>query len=811
MGGLTATGGAYDSTGIGFPDIGSLFGSNPVSVETGWKWKPPGPEPRSAQLSKPRQQQLPSSFEAALISTRPIQRVLLPNAKHNRATYIEALKKCSGLQDVEAVHRKLQPDGLLASVFSRCALERLVAIMEQNHARKKHSSQIAMVVSADVFEFLQSDLDDPNASNMEAVLAWAKDNLSDGVIPNDLLLILCDKMELRTIKDDELESVLTDIVSTLSKLQTSKARRRALWVYEMLSPAVVKYLSANADSDTGRSIQNTLISTICDLEVTPASVALAVRTLASLPDEHMTESRALVARYIVSLVEASQDVDYVNSSGESIASDLFPSLVNQVQQISWPQLLAVATEECFKLWENSSPDNNLMTRWLSTLATCQSLDQDLDGPLWHGVYNLLARERKASYFAGHFAEIGSDRAARVVLLYWQIPQLPDNHEAYRVDRENRTIMNGTYKRLLISKMCADSFEDPHVDISSSRPRTISIQQAYSQIMNSDLRARQHHGQEITITPFTNAVVALSTWSTKLDLAIHDLFQLLIATQTPFMVFQAFMVLNNKCKMGVPHSAALAVIESLLDTDNAGWAACVFRSREDIRLSSCPELLLALARSGCASPTSLFEMLNRPEPANSIPVRDRSYPTNTISLDRAALVEELAFAHATSQNTTPRKAFRRVWECYRYLRDRRTPFSALISRAFVHAGVTRYLQASAWVSTVRFDYILEFVRELEGKQVADQIDQLVFVWRNKVCLENARGIKFFNKRAAETVAGNIRWHAPHGSIRWKRRTALWKPEAKDVKTAVQEKPEAKKVVLPQYAQWPRPAAGPAYNK
>jgi len=65
-----------------------------------------------------------------------------------------------------------------------------------------------------------------------------------------------------------------------------------------------------------------------------------------------------------------------------------------------------------------------------------------------------------------------------------------------------------------------------------------------------------------------------------------------------------------------------------------------------------------------------------------------------------------------------------------------------------------LRNGEWVSTVKFTWILGWVRRLEGEHSAQQLDQLVFQWRNQ--LLHAPGQP----------------HAPHLCHKYKSRAVTW---------------------------------------
>ena len=99
--------------------------------------------------------------------------------------------------------------------------------------------------------------------------------------------------------------------------------------------------------------------------------------------------------------------------------------------------------------------------------------------------------------------------------------------------------------------------------------------------------------------------------------------------------------------------------------------------------------------------------------------------------RTNQLNNMALAYAKAPHLTPRMAWRQVHYCYRALRRDRLPLTADMTKALTYAGVIRYLEAEAWMSTVRFQWVLGHVREVEGADVADRLDRLVWEWRGRV--------------------------------------------------------------------------------
>lgn len=99
--------------------------------------------------------------------------------------------------------------------------------------------------------------------------------------------------------------------------------------------------------------------------------------------------------------------------------------------------------------------------------------------------------------------------------------------------------------------------------------------------------------------------------------------------------------------------------------------------------------------------------------------------------KVRLVNRLAHDFARSTHGTPRIWFRNIYRCYLYLHKHRVPISSAITRALVHAVVTRPLQQGMWVSTVKYSWVYHKVKEVEGPDVADELDRLFYAWRGKV--------------------------------------------------------------------------------
>lgn len=135
--------------------------------------------------------------------------------------------------------------------------------------------------------------------------------------------------------------------------------------------------------------------------------------------------------------------------------------------------------------------------------------------------------------------------------------------------------------------------------------------------------------------------------------------------------------------------------------------------------------------------------------------------------RTETLNRLAMAYAKAPHLIPRRSFRMVHACYLILRREHLPLEPDFTRALIHAGVVRYLQEYSWVSTMRFSWILEMVRQVEGSDVAEKLDQLVWTWRGHVLSrqfeEKQAGVRpatTYLERRRATRKGMRLSHAPY---------------------------------------------------
>ena len=178
------------------------------------------------------------------------------------------------------------------------------------------------------------------------------------------------------------------------------------------------------------------------------------------------------------------------------------------------------------------------------------------------------------------------------------------------------------------------------------------------------------------------------------------------------------------------SPITSAIGADLDT-TPGPAYRVFDSYSMLPLEKVPRLAESIIANPHLHPNTIFYFRSQRKKLSL-----NSHPTHTNApnqpISRRDLLERMCLAYAQAPHLPPRLALRKIRACYVIIkRERLGPISSAVTRALVEVGITRPLQDCAWVSTIKLRWILSLVRQVEGDEVADQIDQIVYKWRGMV--------------------------------------------------------------------------------
>ena len=172
--------------------------------------------------------------------------------------------------------------------------------------------------------------------------------------------------------------------------------------------------------------------------------------------------------------------------------------------------------------------------------------------------------------------------------------------------------------------------------------------------------------------------------------------------------------------------------------------------EYLNLPHIPDLPVAAAGKGVVSPDEAFKLLKRIYSNSQNSTSDNTSLTRPDLLaEKAETLHRMATAFASNRCLTAGQAFRAVYLCYRYLCTMQVVVGPAVAKAFVHAGIIRFLKSNRWVSTIKLRWILSIVRASESKETADKVDQMVWVWRGQVIerwLSNAAARRNLRRRS-----------------------------------------------------------------
>ena len=186
----------------------------------------------------------------------------------------------------------------------------------------------------------------------------------------------------------------------------------------------------------------------------------------------------------------------------------------------------------------------------------------------------------------------------------------------------------------------------------------------------------------------------------------------------------------KCPGGIdPVVVANEVTEHLALSLRTSVA--LFKADSRLRVEDCPGLVERMISEPVSGSPDVFLFLQRDRgllgSVGSTVHSDRPLHVNS---KRVALLHSMALAYAETRHLNPRQAYRKVRRCLDFFRDRQDLLGPDMSQALAKAGILRYLEAGMWVSTVRHNYILGYVKHLEGEQVANELDRVAWDWRGR---------------------------------------------------------------------------------
>jgi hypothetical protein len=740
------------------PDFGALFGSGGVDMTS--LWAPPGtaqsraPSP-SHQFppAPPTPRPLPTLIESRSSRTIPPPPKPPPqDQERSLDEYMVLLAPCRTLNSLARAYTTIHFDSDVSPNFSKAALRSLL--------NQSTPDQI--------LAFLQSDLNQDDASNFRAYLNHLFATNAHPELFKDYFYLVCDKIVLSTMPTKELFNILNDMADKGSRMDS----RLLLEVHVKLHQSLVQAYAPNPPPiPLGTKLLENMLSL-------PPSID-ASKLLVALVSLSKREGRQVMVKHLKQAI-----LSRTEQLGPS--DELMPIL-----SITPPEFFDLIVFSATRKFVNGlcRHENNLVDRaerlvcWLEDLRLFRPSILQPDSSCATLLYPFIASNFTIPEIGRHLQSLHPADAATIVLHNWMKPtilEVPEIAEYDILDVASDTTPASAIQHLPLQQpptvqsrrgsQVEDPFQTYGVSYTVSRSptqsdthrETLATRQVIFDTIVSTLRESCRPDLKGVHPSRGGAWVQLLKLlsNNKIDYTgwLSDLFQVLKDHKSPVWTYHFFAKLSRD-GVHIPYPVAVEVMRHFIDLKQTQWALDIFnRSQSTQSLSSIPELVFALIDSRIAGKIeAIFDLLNRPDYANSLPVNLRSTPQNSLSRERIQLVHHVAYAIAKSPLLSSRAAFRQVCECLDYLRDRGAPLSSLMSRALVHAGVTRTLQDGTWLSTERFQWILSFVRRLEGDKVADSLDEAAFTFRSENFELNGAHIQPLDdmEREADLIAWEYR--------------------------------------------------------
>lgn len=159
-------------------------------------------------------------------------------------------------------------------------------------------------------------------------------------------------------------------------------------------------------------------------------------------------------------------------------------------------------------------------------------------------------------------------------------------------------------------------------------------------------------------------------------------------------------------------------------------------KKPLQLELCPSFVSSMIDDASNSSDRVWN-------AFGIPVYEHNYSgspathafvdPNTPPLSSATIevVTKMAIQFAHLENRSSRFAFRNVTQCIHFLRRHHVPITPELTRALMHAGITRKILDKTWISKERVKWILSLIEQAEGTEVAKTVDRVVATWNEDV--------------------------------------------------------------------------------
>ncbi|GAB7363362.1 hypothetical protein MBLNU230_g3642t1 [Neophaeotheca triangularis] len=710
-------------------DLGQLFGlrSAVPQYEKEWRWEAPSSSPAAAPRNRWENSRLAQSW-------------LMPKPP-----------KSQWEQSLEVPKKALEE----MRTESRSTFEQLLLTL----------ASLGTVEESDMaplLNFLQGPQDEPTAKNTTLLLDWLLEQSITPSAHSQIVQMVTDKFKLDTLSYDEFEHAVEALLRLAPAEEDKQQALLSLWSeFIAKQPTRLRNNKPGNEKQTPNGFATTAYETLVDATVGidgdlgPHAILLPrILQMLSAAGARLYKNRsmALVAGYVERMHSKSETK---KEEMATVIGDALPLLPHSAgatvsRRVLNMMLAGISEHQKFAV---SSEHLSKTLFWLHCLRKSNlTRDKPASDPIWREVYAKLAGHFTPIDLSEHFSQVTSENLAQALLRWW-LPSIASAKRDAPV-----TLDHITLTRLL------PAVEGTLTSDDLKRPGE-GFEQQWQAYQTSKRQPPEEHHKFRSFRPFVAACQQAAKLNIPYDGLLATIISIIKQSPDPARAGQLLLQISRTKNLGVPQTLASDLIHHYLDLNNLPLALRLFQALPSLPLTPFLSLPLALAHSNppVSTPDTIFRLLERRSPMDTLAPEFRSPARLIYSTSHINTVHDLATAFAANPSHNTRTAFRRVWECYRWLRDRLAPLDSRLSRAMVQAGLTRPLSERHWVGTVKARYILGIVRELEGDEVAGDLDRLVYHLRARMAAEAGEtGVQ-----TPERGEGDELWRA---EVSWKAR--LW---------------------------------------
>lgn len=549
--------------------------------------------------------------------------------------------------------------------------------------------------------FLSSARDEPAAMNTRTLLHWLAGRAVSADAWQAFTALLCDKIQLGSLDDAELRTVIRALRRAVPWEQDDSACQH---LHEMLITISTKLnMRAEPDRACNQALFEVFYQTTRNAQACSGLVNMLSRTIS---DQNLIQTmrRSVSMTFSSILTFSSEDEDQTRLLSQ--LCDVLGTLREDVHI----KLLNAATKDIFATLNADYTPQDIALKWLQCLSTRSSFVQSPEQS--DAVYAELAKFLMPSQIAKHFTEqrVPALDMARMLLRTW-------------FPNADLKKLRNMYPKCVIT---TTSKENKHVRIfrhgllDLTKVQWPEVTQEFERLFTDLVDRRRRYNTWVLF------LRALARMGVSYEAIVHEVLALSNARHAPGTTAQTFKIMRQS--MAMPSSVAVPLINHFLATDRPRHAVRVFLDEPSVAITDCPGLPIACMNDRGAK-INLFDFLIRQR--EIVSRGRRTIKKLTLAQSQIDVVHLIAHDIAHAPSVSDREAFRNAWACYRYLRDRSAPLTPLISRAIVHAGISRPLQSRTWVPEKRLEFIFDIVEKIEGPEMREPVEELARYMRSSM--------------------------------------------------------------------------------